>query len=105
MKEALADKPDIPFRAPDGIKFVRVDRLTGQRSSSTENSIMEAFKPGTVPSVASASYVIDGSAVPMGDFGAFQPSRDPATGAFPAPGGNGSFQPGGGAAPSAGGLY
>ncbi|WP_413205463.1 penicillin-binding protein 1A [Rhodospirillum sp. A1_3_36] len=106
MKEALADKPDIPFRAPDGIKFVRIDRLTGQRSSSTENSIMEAFKPGTVPSVASASYVIDGSAVPMGDFGSFQQSGDPATGAFSSPAGGAPFQPsGGGAAPSAGGLY
>ncbi|ABC22947.1 penicillin-binding protein 1A [Rhodospirillum rubrum] len=103
MKEALADKPDIPFRVPEGIKFVRIDPQTGQRAGpGTSNAILEAFKPGSEPSLAS-SYVIDGSA-PVGDYGAYYGG----VGGEGATGVPGQAAPGfgaGGAPPQAGGLY
>jgi penicillin-binding protein 1A len=50
MKMALAGKPDIPFRAPPGIKLIWVNAKTGMRTSaSTSGAIQEAFKPGTAP--------------------------------------------------------
>ena len=50
MKVALADKPAVPFRVPNGIKLIRVDRKTGLRAGpTTTNAILEAFKPGTAP--------------------------------------------------------
>ncbi len=48
MAAALKDKPDVPFRAPIGIKLIGVDYHSGMRSSGKE-SIIEAFKPGTAP--------------------------------------------------------
>lgn len=48
MAAALKDKPDVPFRAPIGIKLIGVDYRSGMRSSGKE-SIIEAFKPGTAP--------------------------------------------------------
>ena len=48
MAEALKNTPAIPFRIPSGIKFVRVDAMTGLPASGAEsNVIFEAFKPGT----------------------------------------------------------
>ncbi|MGQ3671918.1 penicillin-binding protein 1A [Xanthobacter sp. TB0136] len=47
FKEALEDRPAIPFRVPAGIKLVRIDRKSGQRTGS--GGILEAFKPGTAP--------------------------------------------------------
>jgi penicillin-binding protein 1A len=50
LKEALADKPPIPFRVPPGIKLVRVNAKTGLRAAPGDaNVILEAFKPGTAP--------------------------------------------------------
>lgn len=50
MKVALAGKPDIPFRAPPGIKLIWVGAKTGIRTSaSSPGAIQEAFKPGTAP--------------------------------------------------------
>ena len=50
MKLALAGKPDIPFRAPPGIKLIWVGAKTGVRTSaSSQGAIQEAFKPGTAP--------------------------------------------------------
>ncbi|MCA0401176.1 MAG: penicillin-binding protein 1A [Proteobacteria bacterium] len=46
MKEALAGKPNLQFRVPPGIKFIRVNAATGQRDSS---GILEPFKPNTAP--------------------------------------------------------
>ena len=48
MKMALADKPDMPFRVPPGIKLISVDVKSGMRSTGA-GSILEAFKPGTAP--------------------------------------------------------
>ena len=49
MKTALADRPAIPFPVPTGIKLVRINPKSGLRAGSGENSILEAFKPGTAP--------------------------------------------------------
>lgn len=55
MMEALADEPATPFRTPQGIVLVRVDPETGLVAPpGTRNAILEAFKPGTVPSQRSA---------------------------------------------------
>ena len=51
--------PPFPFRTPPGIRLVRVDSRTGQlATASTRNVILEAFKPGTVPS--GESQVLEG---------------------------------------------
>jgi penicillin-binding protein 1A len=51
MKLALADKPATPFKIPAGIRLARVDAKSGLRPSPGEGgrTILEAFKPGTVP--------------------------------------------------------
>jgi penicillin-binding protein 1A len=51
LKQALADKPAVPFRVPAGIKLIRVDAKSGMRAGPGEGgrTILEAFKPGTAP--------------------------------------------------------
>jgi penicillin-binding protein 1A len=51
MKLALADKPATPFKIPPGIRLVRIDAKSGLRPNPGEGgrTILEAFKPGTVP--------------------------------------------------------
>jgi penicillin-binding protein 1A len=45
MKEALVTEDVVPFRAPSGIRLVRVNARTGRPASSGEpNTILEAFK-------------------------------------------------------------
>jgi len=46
VKVALADQPPVPFRAPPGIKLVRVNLKTGLPAGPGDKAaIMEAFKP------------------------------------------------------------
>ncbi len=51
MRWELADKPAAPFRAPDGIKLVRIDAKTGMRAQpgTTARTILEAYKPNEEP--------------------------------------------------------
>ncbi|MBV8448593.1 MAG: penicillin-binding protein 1A [Hyphomicrobiales bacterium] len=50
MGMALKDKPDTPFRVPEGIKLIRVSVATGLRANASDtNTVMEAFKPGQAP--------------------------------------------------------
>lgn len=49
MTKAIAGKPPVNFRVPEGMTMVSIDRKTGMASSGA-GSIMEAFKPGTGPS-------------------------------------------------------
>ncbi len=59
MGEALEGKPAIPFRIPPNIRLVRVNARTGQLAQAGErNVILEAFKPGSVPT--GASQVLEG---------------------------------------------
>ena len=48
MAEALKDKPDIPFRIPEGVRLVRVDAKTGKPAKvGTKDAIWEAFRKDT----------------------------------------------------------
>lgn len=48
MKEALKDKPNIPFRVPSTVQLVRVNAATGKPAEpGDKNVIMEAFRQGT----------------------------------------------------------
>jgi penicillin-binding protein 1A len=50
MAEALAGKPAVPFRVPNGVRFVRVDLETGALPTPGDAKIiLEAFRPGTEP--------------------------------------------------------
>ncbi|PWR23736.1 penicillin-binding protein 1A [Zavarzinia compransoris] len=49
MKEALANKPGLPFRIPPGLRLVRVNPASGAPAAPGERAIFEAFKPGTEP--------------------------------------------------------
>ncbi len=76
MQEALKDKPAIPFRIPPGIRLVRVDAKTGRPASSGGGAtIYEAFKPGTMPTVAIDTYRED-----YGASTSSAPSAGPSTG-------------------------
>ena len=56
FKIVLADQPPIPFRAPPGIKLVRVNLKTGLPAAPSDpKAIMEAFKPTQEPLGAVAS--------------------------------------------------
>ncbi len=80
MAAALKDKPDVPFRAPLGIKLIQVDYHTGMRSSG-KDAIIEAFKPGTAP--PDSYSVIDGTAAarpPRGESAAAPADADRAVG-------------------------
>ncbi len=45
MAEALKDRPDIPFRIPEGVRMVRVDAKTGKPAKvGTKDAIWEAFR-------------------------------------------------------------
>jgi penicillin-binding protein 1A len=71
LKEALKDVPPVPFRAPPGIKLVRVNHKTGLPAGPGDKSaIMEAFKPGQEP--AGSVVADDGSdgEMPGDDYGA-----------------------------------
>ena len=50
LKLALADKPAIPIRMPEGMTLIPIDRKTGMRASAEgPGVILEAFKAGTGP--------------------------------------------------------
>ncbi|GGE35345.1 penicillin-binding protein [Marinicauda pacifica] len=50
LESALQDYPAAPFRVPEGVRFVPIDRQTGEPSViGRPFTIMEAFKPGTEP--------------------------------------------------------
>jgi penicillin-binding protein 1A len=56
MAAALKDKPPVPFRIPPGLMLVRVDHHTGELPYPGDKSvILEAFKPGTQPTVEADS--------------------------------------------------
>ncbi len=68
MAAALEGRPAIPFRIPGGIRLVRINGDTGRVARPGDKRvILEAFKPGTVPSGDQA--VIDGGINPLGGLG------------------------------------
>ncbi|GGD88548.1 penicillin-binding protein [Aureimonas endophytica] len=48
MKVALAGKPAVDFKVPDGMTLVSINRKNGMAAEG-EGTIVEAFKPGTGP--------------------------------------------------------
>ncbi len=60
MALALADEPRIPFRIPQGVRLVRINRASGLPAGpGDELVILEAYRPGTEPS-PEAKPVLDG---------------------------------------------
>jgi penicillin-binding protein 1A len=50
MAGALEDKPATPFRIPSDVRLVRVEATSGRLAGPGDRRvILEAFKPGTVP--------------------------------------------------------
>ena len=50
LEEVLRGQPAVPFRVPAGLRFVRIDRVTGAPAGpQTAEAIVEAFLPGTEP--------------------------------------------------------
>jgi penicillin-binding protein 1A len=87
LREALKDVPPVPFRAPSGIKLVRVHHKSGQPSGAA-GSIVEAFKPGQEPAgsvevIEGGEVAEDGSMPPPPD--GYAPPPPPGYGPPPAP--------------------
>ncbi len=99
MMAALKDVPPVPFRAPPGIKLVRVNHKTGLPSGPGDKSaIVEAFKPGQEPAGSVASDDGEGGGEEMvGDD--FAPAAGPPPPRAPAPGNDRALTSG------TGGLY
>ena len=52
LETVLADQPKVPFRIPDGVTLAPVNRSTGEPTYiGAPDFILEAFKPGTEPTV------------------------------------------------------
>ncbi len=93
-KVALANRPKVPFVAPPGIRWVRIDRATGKRvfgvfPTTTEpkaDVIWEAFQPQTEPrrSYRHAEAAADGDAEAQLDGGG-NPVAQPRSPARPPP--------------------
>ena len=50
IRDAMAEKPAIPFRRPEGINLFPINALNGERSQAGQKDmIIEAFKPGQRP--------------------------------------------------------
>jgi membrane carboxypeptidase/penicillin-binding protein len=53
-RRALAARPNVAFKAPDGISFVEIDKDTGGRATAAcPRTMTEAFLPGTEPPTCS----------------------------------------------------
>jgi penicillin-binding protein 1A len=79
MERALADEPALPFRIPPGVRLVSIDHRTGNLPTfSSEEVILEAFRPGTEPGMVFAG---DGtlslSGTQDGDLFGRQPTTNP----------------------------
>ena len=94
VQTALAEVPPVPFRAPPGIKLIRVNHKTGLPAGpGDKTAIMEAFKPGqepygSPPSDAEGMPGEEGAAMPPDGYEQ-QPPPDgfgPPPGAPPGPG-------------------
>ena len=50
ITSAMADRPAVPFRRPNGVNLFRIDARTGIRAAvDDDHAIVEAFKPGQRP--------------------------------------------------------
>ncbi|MCQ2741250.1 MAG: hypothetical protein MJ210_03945, partial [Alphaproteobacteria bacterium] len=68
MEEALAGKPDQPFRIPSGIKLVRINHNTGKPATPTDDAVIwEALKPEAVLRKAKQRVIGENSKVILED--------------------------------------
>lgn len=75
MQAAIGDKPAIPFRTPEGIRMVRINRDTGLLASAGDRAIiLEAFKPGTEPTNVAPDVIGGGAYDPNA---AYNPNLEP----------------------------
>ena len=59
MTEVLAKSPKVPFRIPEGVTLAPINRITGEPSYiGAPDFILEAFRPGTEPSLGSLNSTI-----------------------------------------------
>lgn len=78
MKEALEGQPNIPFRTPSGIKFVRINYNTGKPATPYDKSVItEALKPESEK--GSAQKVISGEEVSTEDMNAANDNKSQAS--------------------------
>ncbi|MFC5386759.1 penicillin-binding protein 1A [Aquamicrobium segne] len=50
VRTVVEGRPNVDFKAPEGMHFVSIDRKTGMQATQGQpGTIMEAFKPGTGP--------------------------------------------------------
>ena len=50
IRDAMAGKPAVPFRRPEGINLFPINALNGERGQAGQKDvIIEAFKPGQRP--------------------------------------------------------
>ena len=64
MKGALADKPILPFRIPNGIRNVQINAETGARAQVVDDRVIwEAFTVGTEPT--EEMYILDGTGISL----------------------------------------
>ncbi|MBT6285788.1 MAG: penicillin-binding protein, partial [Rhodospirillaceae bacterium] len=79
MRQALEGQSVVPFRVPSGIALMRVNPESGFAALPGERaSILEAFKPGTVPPTAEAGRLlptIGGNVPSEADTSASRPRR------------------------------
>jgi len=101
MREALADVPPVPFRAPPGIKLVRVNHKTGlPAGAGDKTTILEAFKPGQEPAGSvPEDEGLGGGQVASDGFGGPPPDEPPGPPPGPPPGNDHALTSG------TGGLY
>jgi len=101
MREALADVPPVPFRAPPGIKLVRVNHKTGlPAGAGDKTTILEAFKPGQEPAGSvPEDEGLGGGQVASDGFGGPHPDAPPGPPPGPPPGNDHALTSG------TGGLY
>ncbi len=68
---AMQNRPQIPFRRPDGINLYTINARTGVRASpQDQDSLLEAFKPGQEPLIDSGDNAVignDGGASSQGE--------------------------------------
>ncbi|MBI3399197.1 MAG: PBP1A family penicillin-binding protein [Deltaproteobacteria bacterium] len=65
MQRAVEGTSMKNFQTPDGVVFIKIDKLTGMPATpATEKAIFEVFKEGTAPSVVQNQPAADGAAAP-----------------------------------------
>ncbi|MGX6960334.1 MAG: penicillin-binding protein 1A [Rickettsia endosymbiont of Pentastiridius leporinus] len=72
MSNAYKDEPSLPFKIPDSIKLIAVDRATGKITPS--GSIMEAFKVNNILMLEEDGKIIDNNDSYDQDFYDYTPS-------------------------------